>query len=173
MIGAADSASRARLQTAFAEACYWLLPSALNRRPVGDERLDPTALRQAGWIRTRLGQASPALAARLQAYGVQRAQLLTACNPQGRPADPASNQRAMRRLESVLNQGQQAWLAGLAMAESGGWREPGCLLLGADALQAAHWAQEFDQAAWVEYDADGQGRLHWTADSATGENLWC
>ena len=151
------------LKQAFAEACYLIHPSdhaAGSHRAVS---LSLSDLRATGWIDTRLGRASPELAAVLRQQGVTHAQLLTPCNPRGRRIADKDNDQALLTMRQMLAQNAQPWLAALSMDGAGGWREPGFLLLGASLERGRQWAQQFDQAAWVEYDAQGQARLRWTA----------
>lgn len=148
----------------FATACYLVHPTEEELRLEAAVTLSLADLTALGWIDTRLGQSSPALAAALLQHGVTQAQLLTPCNPGGRRIADDANDRALQAMRAMLTQSAQPWLHSLSMDDAGRWREPGFLLLGASPEQALHWAQAFDQAAWVEYDAKGQGELRWTAN---------
>nr|WP_225444510.1 DUF3293 domain-containing protein [Pseudomarimonas arenosa] len=99
--------------------------------------------------------------------------MITACNPQGRPASPTFNRQVMPRLLAALAERDQAWMPAVAMADDGSWCEPGCLLLGTSLALARQWAAEFDQAAWVEYDALGHAHLHWASDTQATRGQEC
>ena len=157
---ASDAANRAALELAFRQADYWISPV-----PGEAKFTAPTA--EAGWLLTRIDQPCAALSRRLAELGCSSAQLLTACNPRGLAASAADNRRAIQRLALCLRAAQAQWLPSLAMDRAGGWREPGVLLLG-EPERVRRWAEQFEQAAWVEYDAAGCGRLRWTAAN-TGE----
>ena len=159
-----DQSARAALEPAFRRAEYWIGPATTSCRllAAADPNLDSAqALGAAGWLLTRIEQPCAALAKRLAELGCSSAQLLTPCNPRGLAAGAAGNQQAMQRLAERLRAAQARWLPSLAMDRDGGWREPGVLLL-AEPVQAGRWAEEFEQAAWVEYDAAGCGQLRWT-----------
>lgn len=117
-------------------------------------------------ILTRIGEASPALARLLDREGARQAALLTACNPLSQPLSDRENARRMAALRSGLDAAGRRWLEAEGRAADGRWAEPGVLLLDPAAGEALALCQQWQQHAWVAFDAQGRGALQFTAELA-------
>jgi hypothetical protein len=118
-------------------------------------------------IETRIDRPCALLAARLAAAGTGRAALLSACNPQGRELDPETNVQRQGELEAALVEHALAFLPALGRSPDGSWEEPSVLLLDVSEATARDWAARWDQVAFVYYDAEGRGRLHFVEDGSS------
>lgn len=112
-------------------------------------------------IETRIDQSSTALAHCLQRHGAQRAVLISARNPQARELPEADNLRLDAELQALLDERGWRGLPAEGAAADRSWVEPCTLILGLAPEPARQLGQRFDQAAWVEYDAQGLARLVW------------
>lgn len=117
-------------------------------------------------IVTRIGEPNVALARLLDRQGAGRAALLTACNPLSEKLSDAENGRRMRALCGGLDAAGRRWLEAEGRAADGRWAEPGVLLLDPAAGEALALCQQWQQHAWVAYDAQGRGALQFTAELA-------
>lgn len=122
------------------------------------------------WLETRIGQCSPPIAAWLGARGQPCASLVSARNPEGQALDEQANAvREARLRQRLLAEGLVLMEAEGLAAEEGGWREPGLWAAGLGGGRCRVLMRDFDQLAWVEYDADGLAQLRWTAEPIPGE----
>jgi 2-alkyl-3-oxoalkanoate reductase len=120
-------------------------------------------------IETRIDQPSPALAAALARHGVDRAALITACNPDSRPLSDTENRARQRALKAELAGAEMEFLPAIGRAADGSWKEPSLLVLGIDRAAALACARRWGQRAIVTYDADGCGRLRYRPGTEAAE----
>jgi hypothetical protein len=98
----------------------------------------------------RIGARCAALDALLAAHGLDAWAYLTACNPGGRPADPAANAAAQARLEAELAAAGRLFLRGASHADARDWPpEPSVLVLGLTRPEALAIARRYGQEALV------------------------
>ncbi len=112
-------------------------------------------------INSRIGETSIAIADCLRRHNAQRAVLISARNPQARELPEADNQRLDAELQDWLAAEGRRGLPAEGSAPDRSWVEPCTLILDLSPGQARQLAQQFDQAAWVEYDGQGLAQLAW------------
>ncbi|GIX36038.1 MAG: hypothetical protein KatS3mg126_1817 [Lysobacteraceae bacterium] len=140
------SAIAAHLEALFRSACYRI-------------RLDED------WHETFVGQRSSPVAAWLARHGFDRASLISARNPQGRPLGEEDNRRRERALRQRLEALGLQTLAAEGAAPDRRFVEPSLWVPGLGGEACRLLMRDFDQLAWVEYDALGLARLCWTHET--------
>jgi 2-alkyl-3-oxoalkanoate reductase len=110
-------------------------------------------------IETRIDEPNRQLAATLERHGVERAALITACNPDSRRLSDIENQTRQRQLKAELAAAEMEYLPAIGRAADGSWKEPSLLVLGIDRAAAMACARRWGQRAIVIYDGSGCGRL--------------
>lgn len=93
--------------------------------------------------------------------------IVTAWNPGGVRADPASNETAHRELLAELQPSSCPF--DLVMNGEGDWQEPAFLVRGATLQEALRWARTFGQAA-VLFGVGGRAALVWPGGQV--ERYW-
>lgn len=113
----------------------------------------------------RIDASSPAVDALLREVGVRNAVFLTAWNPRSQSLSKAENEMRNNLLLKRIHQlGQYRVLAGEGRGRGGGWiPERSFLVLGMPRRDANHLADEFNQNAYVHYNARGVAKLVWRA----------
>lgn len=108
----------------------------------------------------RVDDASDALRACHQDFGVHCSAFITACNPHSQPASPETNEAAMARLQAELTSMGLPYLHGDGVDPTGDWpAEPSLLVMGLDAPTACALATRFDQNAVLCAGDDAIPRL--------------
>jgi len=125
--------------------------STVYRIRVGERELD-----------TRIGDAHPTVARLLAEAGQPAASLLTACNPRSLPLTADANALRQAALHGRLRAGNWNFLPAEGCSVDGLWREAGYLVIGLHGEPARRLALDFDQIAWVEYDAGGLATLRYS-----------
>jgi 2-alkyl-3-oxoalkanoate reductase len=119
-------------------------------------------------IDIRVDEPNPAIEALLLRYSVERAALITACNPDSSPLPEAENRARQQQLEGELANAGVALLFAHARAEDGSWHEPSFLVLGMSRAAALACAARWGQRALLLFGVDGCARLHFRARPAPG-----
>lgn len=110
-------------------------------------------------IVTRIDRPSPPLANLLAARGAAGAALLTACNPRSQELAMVDNVARQQQLCGELRRLQLNWLSAVGRSADGQWQEASLLALDLPSDQAMALCRQFEQHAWVRYDAEGRGQL--------------
>lgn len=118
-------------------------------------------------IDIRIDEPNPGMEALLLRYGVERAALITAFNPDSVPLPPDQNLSRQRALQRELAAAGVAVLSASSQAEDGRWREPSFLVLGMSRAAALACAQRWEQRAVVLFGADGRARLQFRRRTQT------
>jgi len=113
-------------------------------------------------IDLRVGEASPALDAELDARGVRCWAWLTAVNPGSCRLPDADNRRRLATLDAELAARGRVALRGEALDPAGAWpAEPSRLVLGAGAREARLLATRWEQNAWLVGARGRPPELRW------------
>ena len=103
----------------------------------------------------RIGEHSPELATRYEAFGANCALFITAFNPFGQKQDENSNENAHERLGKQLRDDSDHVIKGVGFDPTGAWSEKSYLAFGIDAARAEELGRLFQQDAvvWIGEDA--------------------
>ena len=117
----------------------------------------------AGELMLAIGRRHPATVRLLRANQADGMAIVTAWNPQGRPAPEADNLRAQAALQQQAGRLGLLLLHGYNLAGNADEaNEPTVVILGATRDQGNCLAHQFDQLAWVYVSDTGTPELIWT-----------
>lgn len=113
----------------------------------------------------RIDTANGALAAWLQAQGVEEWAVVTAANPASKAISSRENAERQAQLECILLEDGFEPYAGENIADSADWPvEESCFIPGISRGSAIALARQFGQNAILCGEADGMPRLVWTGN---------